>query len=137
MNFIAKALKSTSIFLSIFFLLAPGYYQSVSAAMIGTQTMLRPDRSQNTRAYIHGLISREDIQKVLVARGINPQEAKARIASLSDDELEMISENFNDQPAGGDATGFAVVVTMVIMIIAILVEYFSEVKMFPELHSNE
>ena len=137
MNFIAKALKSISIFLSIFFLLAPGYYQSVSAAMIGTQTMLRPDRSQNTRAYIHGLISREDIQKVLVARGINPQEAKARIASLSDDELEMISENFNVQPAGGDGTGFAVVVTMVIMIIAILVEYFSEVKMFPELHSNE
>ena len=137
MNFIAKALKSISIFLSIFFLLAPGYYQSVSAAMIGTQTMLRPDRSQNTRAYIHGLISREDIQKVLVARGINPQEAKARIASLSDDELEMISENFNVQPAGGDGTGFAVVVTMVIMIIAILVEYFSEVKMFPELQSNE
>ena len=137
MNFIAKALKSTSIFLSIFFLLAPGYYQSVSAAMIGTQTMLRPDRSQNTRAYIHSLISREDIQKVLVARGINPQEAKARIASLSDDELEMISENFNVQPAGGDGTGFAVVVTMVIMIIAILVEYFSEVKMFPELHSEE
>jgi hypothetical protein len=137
MNFIAKALKSTSIFLSIFFLLAPGYYQSVSAAMIGTQAMLRPDRSQNTRAYIHGLIAREDIQKVLVARGINPQEAKARTASLSDDELEMISENFNAQPAGGDGTGFAVVVTMVIMIIAILVEYFSEVKMVPELHSEE
>ena len=137
MNFIAKALKPTSIFLALLFLLAPAYYQSVSAAMIGTQRMLKPDRSHNTRDYIHGLISREDIQKVLVARGINAQEAKARIASLSDDELEMISENFNVQPAGGDGTGFAVVVTMVIMIIAILVEYFSEVKMFPELHSDE
>lgn len=137
MNFIAKALKPTSIFLTIFFLLAPGYYQSVSAAMIGTQAMLKPDRSQNTRDYLHGLISREDTQKVLVARGIDPQEAKARIDSLSDDELEMISDNFAALPAGGDGTGFAVVVTMVIMIIAILVEYFSEVKMFPELHSGE
>jgi hypothetical protein len=137
MNFIAKALKPTSIFLTIFFLLAPAYYQSVSAVMIGTKTMLKPDRSQNTRDYLHNLISREDIQKVLVARGINPHEAKARIDSLSDDELEMISGNFADLPAGGDGTGFAVVVGMVIMLVAILVEYFSEVKMFPQLHSDE
>ena len=137
MNFIAKALKPTSIFLSIFFLLAPGFYQSVSAAMIGTKAMLKPDRNQNTRNYFHDLLSREDIQKVLVARGINPHEAKARIDSLSDDELEMISENFADLPAGGDGTGFAVVVGMVIMLVAILVEYLSEVKMFPQLHSDE
>ncbi len=137
MNCIAKALKPTSIFLAIFFLLAPGYYQSVSAAMIGTKILLKPDRIQNTRDYLHSLITREDIQKELAARGINPQEAEARIDSLADDELEMISENFAGLPAGGDGTGFAVIVTMVIMILAILVEYFSEVKMFPELHSDE
>ena len=137
MNFIARTLKPTSIFLAIFFLLVPGYYQSVSAAMIGTKTMLKPDRIQNTRGYLNDLISREDIQNVLVARGINPHEAKARIDSLSDDEIEMISENFANLPAGGDGTGFAVVVGMVIMLVAILVEYFSEVKMFPQLHSDE
>ena len=137
MNFIAKALKPTSIFLAIFFLLAPGYYQTVSAAMIGTKTMLKPDRNQNTRDYLHDLVLREDIQKVLEFRGINPHEAKARIDSLSDDDLEMISENFADLPAGGDGTGFAVVITMVIMLVAILVEYLSEVKMFPQLHSDE
>jgi hypothetical protein len=137
MNFIAKALKPTSIFLSIFFLLAPAYYHSVSAAMIGTKTMLKPDRNQNTREYLHDLVSREDIQKVLESRGINPHEAKARIDSLSDDELAMISENFADLPAGGDGTGFAVIVGMVIMLVAILVEYLSEVKMFPQLHSDE
>lgn len=137
MNFIARALKPTSIFLAIFFLLVPGYFQSVSAAMIGTKTMLKPDRIQNTRGYLNDLISREDIQDVLVTRGINPHEAKARIDSLSDDEIEMISENFAGLPAGGDGTGFAVVVGMVIMLVAILVEYFSEVKMFPQLHSDE
>jgi len=128
MNFIEKALKPTSIFLAILFLLAPAYYQSVSAAMIGTETMLTPDRNQTTRDYI---------QKVLVARGINPQEAKARIDSLSDDELEMISQKITDLPAGGDATGFILIVGAVIIIVIILVEYFSEVKMFPKLHSDE
>jgi hypothetical protein len=128
MNFIEKALKPTSIFLAILFLLAPAYYQSVSAAMIGTETMLTPDRNQTTRDYI---------QKVLVDRGINPHEAKARIDSLSDDELEMISQKITDLPAGGDATGFILIVGAVIIIVIILVEYFSEVKMFPQLHSAE
>jgi hypothetical protein len=137
MNFIARTLKPTSIFIAIFFLLVPGYYQSVSAAMIGTKTMLEPDRIQNTRGYLNDLIFREDIQNELVARGIKPHEAKARIDSLSDDEIEIISENLADLPAGGDGTGFAVVVGMVIMLVAILVEYFSEVKMFPQLHSDE
>ena len=137
MNFMEKALKPTSIFLAIIFLLAPAYYQSVSAAMIGTETMLTPNRNQNTRDYLHDLISREDIQKVLVARGINPHEAIARIDSLSDDEVEMISGKITDLPAGGDATGFILVVGAVIILAIIIVEYFSEVKMFPQLHSDE
>ena len=136
MNFIEKALKPTSIFLTILFLLAPAYYQCVSAAMIGTETMLTPDRNQNTRDYIHDLISREDIQKVLVARGINPHEAEARINSLSDDEIEMIAGILADLPAGGDATGFVLIVGAVIIILILIVEYLSEVKMFPQLYSD-
>ena len=137
MNFIEKALKPTSIFLTILFLLAPAYYQCVSAAMIGTETMLTPDRNQNMRDYIHDLISREDIQKVLVARGINPHEAEARINSLSDDEIEMIAGILADLPAGGDATGFVLIVGAVIIILILIVEYLSEVKMFPQLYSDE
>jgi hypothetical protein len=137
MNFINRALKPTSIFLAFFFVLVPAFHQTVSAAMIGTETMLTLDCKQDTRDYLQDLMSREDIQKVLVARGINPYEAKARIDSLADDELEMIAENISDLPAGGDVTGFIVIVGAVIIIAIILVEYFSEVKMFPQLHSDQ
>jgi hypothetical protein len=99
--------------------------------------MLATDRNQITRDYLHDLISREDIQKLLVARGITPHEAKTRIDSLSDDELELISGKMADLPAGGDATGFILVVAAVIIIAILIVEYFSEVKMFPQLHSDE
>jgi len=137
MNFIEKALKPTSIFLVILFLLAPAFYQSASAAMIGTEILLKADRSQNTRDYLHDLISREDIQKLLVVRGINPHEAEARIKSLSDDEIEMLSGILADLPAGGDATGFIVIVGAVIIILILIVEYLSDVKMFPQLYSDE
>jgi len=136
MNFRTKVLKPTGIFLTAIFLMVPVYYQSASAAMIGTQTLLTPDRHQNTRDYLHDLVSREDIEKVLAARGISPLEAKARIDSLSDDELALISGKIADLPAGGDATGFVLVVGAVIIIAILIVEYFSEVKMFPQLYSE-
>jgi len=49
----------------------------------------------------------------------------------------MISQKITDLPAGGAATGFIVIVGAVIIIVIIIVEYFSEVKMFPQLHSDE
>ena len=136
MNFMDKVLKPTGIFLAVVFLMVPAFYQFASAAMIGTNTLLTADRNQDTRDCLHDLISREDIKKVLVARGINPLEAKARIDSLSDDELALISGKITDLPAGGDATGFVLVVGAVIIIALIIVEYFSEVKMFPQLYSE-
>ena len=137
MNFIEKALKPTSIFLVILFLLAPAFYQSASAAMIGTEILLKADRNHEARDYLNHLISRKDIQKALVDRGVNPHEAKARINSLSDDEIEMIAGILADLPAGGNATGFVVIVGAVIIILILIVEYLSEVKMFPQLYSDE
>ena len=56
---------------------------------------------------------------------------------MSDEELAKLAPILADLPAGGDATGFAVVVGMVIMLVACLVEYLSDVKMFPQLHSED
>jgi len=136
MNTMKKMLKPTSIFLAILLVLIPSLYQTVSAAMIGTEAVLRSDRNQETRDYLTALISREKVRKALVARGVTPHEAKARIDSLSDAEIEQISEIIADLPAGGDATGFIVVVGVVILILIFIVEYTSSVKMFPQLQFN-
>jgi hypothetical protein len=137
MIFIEKALKPTSIVLAIVFVLVPTFCRSVSAAMIETEAMLTASRDPNIRNYLHDLLFREYIQKVLVARGIDPYEARARIDSLSDDELEMILGKIQDLPAGGDATGFVIIVGAVIILAIIIVEYFSEVKMIPQSNSDE
>ena len=64
---------------------------------------------------------------------VSPDEAMARIDSLSDEELAKIFkdiENIADLPAGGNAVGFIVIVAAVVLIAIFIVEYFSEVKMF-------
>jgi hypothetical protein len=137
MRYIERTLKPISILLVIIFLLAPVCCRTASAAMIGTETVLTPKRNPSTREVLLDLMSREDLQNILMARGIDPREARARIDSLSDAELEMIFNNIADRPAGGDATGFIIIVGVVIIIVFILVEYFSAVKMFPQLHSDQ
>lgn len=134
---VKKMIKPTHIFLVILLLLISTFNQSASAAMIGTENLLETDRNQETRAYLQQLISREKIQNALVARGINPSEAQARINSLSDGEIERIAAKIDILPAGGGVTGFVLIVGAVVLILIIIVEYTSVVKMFPQFQSSK
>jgi hypothetical protein len=133
MSTLGKTLKPTCKLLVAVLLLMSFFHQYASAAMIGTEKMLQPDRNQETRNYLHRLIAREDIQKALVARGVDLDEAGARIASLTDKEIELVGKKIDQLPAGGNIAGFVVICAAVILIVFFIVEYTSAVKMFPEL----
>jgi hypothetical protein len=77
------------------------------------------------------MMSRKEIQEALVARGIDLQEAKIRIDSLTDSEIEQILEKINDLPAGGIDAAFVLIIVGVIVVLFIIVEYTSAVPMFP------
>jgi len=70
------------------------------------------------------LLLREDIQNALMAQGIDPAEAKARIYSLSDAEVVRLADQIDKLPAGGihpGIQGFAIIVAAVVLIIAGLI----------------
>jgi hypothetical protein len=110
---------------------------SVSAAMIGTDKLLKPDHNQITRDETLTLMAHDEVREFIVAQGINPREAKVRIDSLSDAEIELISEKRANLPAGGSVTGFVLIVGGVILAVILIVEYTSEIKMFPGLTSTD
>jgi hypothetical protein len=97
---IRRNVKLASVFLTILMLSITIPYQSVLAAMIGTEAMLDSTRAQQARDDINSLLLREDVQNALMAQGINPIEAKARIDSLSDAEVIRIADEINKLPAG-------------------------------------
>ena len=124
-------LKPTSIFLTIVLLLMSTFYQSASATMIRTETLLEPDRRLETRDDLQQLVARKDVLEALIACGISPVEAKARINSFSDAEIEQIVEKINQLPAGGGFANFAIVVALVIVIVFIIFEYTGVTNIFP------
>jgi hypothetical protein len=131
MNNLEKTLKPTCKLLVAVLLLMSFFHQYASAAMIATEKFLPSDRNQKTRDQLHQLIARKNIQEALVARGIDLDEAAARIDSLTDDEIELIAGKIDALPAGGNIVGFVVICAAVILIVFFIVEYTSSVKMFP------
>jgi hypothetical protein len=84
-----------------------------------------------TRDDLQQLLARKDVQEALIAWGINPLEAKARINSFSDTEIEQIAEKINQLPVGGGFANFAIVVVLVIVIAFIIFEYTGVTNIFP------
>jgi hypothetical protein len=131
MHTFQKTAKPISILAIILLLLMSTLNHPAVAAMVGTEKLLISDRNQETRSYLQQMMSRKDIQEALVARGIDLQEAQARIDSLTDREIELIFNNINDLPAGGVDATFVLILVGVIVVLTLIVEYTSAVPMFP------
>lgn len=118
MKTIRQAAKPVSLFLTIFMLLMSVPYQSALAAMIGTETMIDITRGQEAREYVNTMLVRGDVQTTLIAHGIDPREAKARVDSLSDAEVVRLVDQIEQLPAGGD---IGIISALIIILLLVLI----------------
>jgi hypothetical protein len=137
MHAFQKMAKPISMLAVILLLFMSTLNQLAAAAMVGTEKLLISDRNQETRSYLQQMMSRKEIQEALVARGIDLQEAKIRIDSLTDSEIEQVLEKINDLPAGGIDAAFILIIVGVIVVLFIIVEYTSAVPMFSWFQSGK
>ena len=96
-------------------------YQSALAALVGTETILENSRISETRSYLKEALEREGVRDALLARGIDPMEAQARIDSLSDTEIARIADQMDQLPAGGDTLFILLIVVPLIAFVVIVV----------------
>ena len=139
MRMIRQAAKPISILLTICMLMVTVPYKSSFAGMIGTETALDMTRGQEARNYLKGIVAREDVQTALVAQGINPLEAKARIDSLSDAEAVDLADKIEQQPAGGSALGVifvALLIVFIVLLITVILGY-TDIFHFVKKHSKK
>ena len=121
MKTIRRKAQSICIFFTILMLLISTPYQSAFAVLIGTETILEKNRVQETRDYLKKALAREEVNKALLAQGINPLEAKARIECLSDAEITLIADQIEQLPAGGDAVILLLVVIPLIAFVVLVI----------------
>ena len=107
------------LFFCFTFLQAP----ALQAAMLGTESVLR-SQTDTTRNQLQELLQRHDVKQSLKEHGIDVQEARARVMTLSATELEQIQGRLDTLPAGegavGAIVGGAVFIFVVLLITDIL-----------------
>ncbi len=101
------------------------------AGMISTEDAmaLTPDGTPRTR--LAGLMDRQDVQTALRAYGIDPQEASARIQSLSDAEVARLVHQFDHLPAGGDALGTVVGALLILFLVLLFTDIIGWTNVYP------
>ena len=77
----------------------------VQAAALPTDALARIARDGAARERVLALLEREDVARGLEGWGIGPDEARARIAALSDAEVQQIAGRLDRLPAGADTAG--------------------------------
>ena len=122
MRSIRKHTQIIGIFMAVTMLLISTPYQSAIAALIDTETVLDENQSQEARDYIKQLLAREDVRSALIAQGIDPLEAEARLASLSDAEVIELADQIENLPAGQGALGLVIAVLVIIILVLVIMK---------------
>jgi len=95
----------------------------VQAAMLAADTAGSADRSR-----IAAALERNEVRAGLAARGVGIEEARARVAALTDAEAAELAARLDELPAGGiDVLGVALVIFLVLLLTDIL----GYTKVFP------
>jgi hypothetical protein len=90
------------------------------AAMVSTDEILKQNLD---RERLHMLLDRSEVRKQLEAWGVNSEEAKACVDSLTDQEIAEMTAQIDQMPAGsavGTLVGAAVLVFLVLLVTDIL-----------------
>ncbi len=90
-------------------------YQVAQAAMIGTDQAVTSSSSAD-RGAVLSFINRTDVASQLQALGLDPANAKDRVAAMTDNELQSLAGRINSLPAGADSGA----VVLLLVIIAVI-----------------
>ena len=109
-------------FKQLILLLAVTFFSisTVSAAMISTQQVQAEISTGMMRDQISTALMREDVQKVLAGKGVDLQDALARVSAMTDQEVALVHDNIDSLPVGAGPGGVLVTVILVFVILDII-----------------
>ena len=110
--------KSICVLAISFCLIGMPMMQAANAAIISTETAIEMDERQGRIEHINDVLARESVQSTMIRFGVDPADASARVAALTDTELQTLEQQLEQLPAGG--TGVVEVIGIVAIVLVIL-----------------
>lgn len=88
---------------------------TANAGMVSTDALAQQQAVEDARDRIQAALNRDDVRAQLMAFGVDPADAQARVAALTDAEAQQLAAQMDEMPAGGSVVGWAVFVFLVLL----------------------
>lgn len=108
-----------------------GFMQSAQATLITTEQVAASAgviSATAQRALVNETLARADVAAGLAERGVSVEQARERVAALTDDEVAAVAHAIDTAPAGaGDVLG----VLLTIFVVLLITDILGFTKVFP------
>lgn len=117
--------------LAVVFFFASVATVPLNAKMVSTEEILAVEASDIKRADVTAFLNRMDVRAQLRELGVDPDEAVARVASLTDAEINRIAGQLDTLPAGQSAFGAVVVAAAALFLLLVVTDILGYTNIFP------
>jgi hypothetical protein len=101
-----------------------GFMTSAQATLVSTEQVAASEgltSASAQREHVNAILTRADVAAGLKERGIDLEQAKARVAALTDDEVAHVAHTLDTAPAGAsDVLGTIIFIFVLLLITDIL-----------------
>jgi hypothetical protein len=101
------------------------------AALVTTDQVLAESGGTSDRERVLAFLGRADVREQMVALGVDPAEAAARVAALSDPQVREIAGRLDQLPAGQSAIGVVVGAILIIFLVLLVTDLLGLTDVFP------
>lgn len=136
METLRQRCKAVSVIMVILLLTISVPFHTVFAALVTTEEVVTSERAVEARRYIRDVLAREEIQAVLTRQGVDPLEAQARVASLTDAEAIELASKLETAPAGG-VVGVLLGIALIVFIVLVITDALGYTDVFPFVKSKD
>lgn len=95
-------------------------FAPANAAMVATDQLAGAAQVRDARDKLKDFLARADVRRQFEQLGVDPSAAQARADALTDEEIQRVSGQINQLPAGGDVLGVIVFIFVLLLITDIL-----------------
>ena len=105
--------------------------RAAQAALVSTDQVVAKSEVEADRTRIAAMIMRQDVQRQLRAEGVDPDEALARVATLSDAEVRQIAQQIDSMPSGQGVAGAVIGALVLIFLVLLATDLLGLTDVFP------
>lgn len=124
----AKPLCSMLVLILIFLQFPVGI---AKASIISTEQIIETASTQEKRERILAFMARQEVRDKLISLGVEPEEAAARIKTLSNREIKRVAAEIDNLPAGQGSVGVIVGAILIVFLVLLVTDMIGATDVFP------